>query len=94
MGIEFNQTIKILDIKIIDHAIILTTDQKIIVIKIDHATIHRTEIQSRTKDKGTNLNHHIRITHVIKIHHKIIGVVHLSIKDKQINRLKKLNQTP
>ena len=82
IGIETIQTIEILDIKIIDHAIILRTDQKIIVITIDHATIHRKEIQAITKDKGTTLNQHIGITHVIKIHHKIIGVVHLNIKEK------------
>ena len=95
MGIETIQTIETLDIKIIDHAIILTTDQNIIIIKIDHATIHRTEVQTLTTDKGTTLNHHEGITHVIKIHNKIIGVVHLNIKDKKIkyNQLKKLNQT-
>ena len=95
IGLETIQTTKTLDIKIIDHAIILTTDQNIIVIKIDHATINRTEMQAITKDKGTTLNHHIGITHVIKIHHKIIGVVHLNIKDKLIkyNQLKKLNHT-
>ena len=82
IGIETILTIEILHIKIIDHAIILTTDQNIIDIKIDHATIHRTEIQAITIDKGTTLNHHIGITHVIKIHHKFIRVVHLNIKDK------------
>ena len=95
-GIETIQTIETLDIKIIDHAIILTTDQNIIVIKIDHATIHRTVLQAITIDKGTTLNHHIRITHVIKIYNKNIGVVHLNIENKLIkyNQLKKLNQTP
>ena len=82
LGIEIIQTIEILDIKIIDLAINLTTDQNIIIIKIDHATIHRTEIQAITIDKGTTLNHLIGITQVNKIHHKIIGVVHLNIKDK------------
>ena len=82
IGIETIQTIEILDIKIIDHAIILTTDQNIIVIKIDHAKIHRTEVQAITIDKGITLNHYIGITHIIKIHHKIIGVVPLNIKDK------------
>ena len=45
IGIEAIQTIEILDIEIIDHVIVLT-DQNIIVIKIDHATVHRTEIQA------------------------------------------------
>ena len=82
IGIETIQTIETLDIKIIDPAIILTTDQNIKVIRIDHATIHRTEIQAITIDKRTTLNHHIGITHVIKIHNKIIGVVQINIKDK------------
>ena len=82
IGIETIQTIETLDIKIIDPAIILTTDQNIKVIRIDHATIHRTEIQAITIDKRTSLNHHIRITHVIKVHNKIIGVVQINIKDK------------
>ena len=71
IGEKTIKTIEILDIKIIDHAIILTTDQTIIVIKIDHTTIHRTEIQAITIDKRTTLNHHIGITHVIgiKTHH-------------------------
>ena len=94
LGIETIQTIEILDIKIIDHAINLTTDQNKIIIKIDHATIHRTEIQAITIDKGNTLNH-IGITHVIKIHNKIIEVVHLNIKGNKIkyNQLKNLNQT-
>ena len=79
--------IKILDIKILDQAIILRTDQTIIdqnitKIKIDHAIIHRTEIQVITIVKETNLSHHIGITHVIKIHNKTIGVVHLNMKGK------------
>ena len=85
----------------IDHSIILTTDQtikdqNIITIKIDPPTIHRTEIQVITTDKETTLNHQIGITHVIKIHNKIIEVVHLNIKGKSIKykQLKKLNQTP
>ena len=82
IGIETIQTIETLDIKIIDHAIILTTDQSIIIIKIDHATLHRTEVQAITTNKGTTLNHHIGITHVIKIYKQIRGVVHLNIKDK------------
>ena len=82
IGIETVQTIDTLDIKIIDHAIILTTGQIIIIIKIDHATIHRTEVQAIATDKGTTLNHHIGKTHVIKIHNQIIEVVHLKIKDK------------
>ena len=88
IGIETIQTIETPDIKIIDHAIIQTKDENIIIIKIDHAIIHRTEAQAITTDKEITLYHHIGITHVIKIHSKIIGVIHL---DKQ---LKKLNQTP
>ena len=70
IGIETIQTIETLDIKIIDHAIILTTDQNINIIKIDHAIIHTTEVQAKTTDRGTTLNHHIGITHMIKIHNK------------------------
>ena len=71
IGIEAIQKIETLDIKIIDHANIQTTDQIKIIIKIDDAVIHRTEAQAITTDKGTTLNHHIGITHVIKIHNKI-----------------------
>ena len=65
-------------------------------IKIDHAMIHRTEIQVITTDKETTLNHHIGITHVFKVHTKIIEVIHLNIKGKLIKykQLMKLNQTP
>ena len=82
IGIETIQTNNTLDNKIIDQTIILTTDQNITIIKIDHATVHRTEVQAITIDKETTLNHHIGITHFIKIHKKIIGVVHLNIKEK------------
>ena len=101
IAIETIQMIEIINIKNIDHAIILTTDQtikdqNIIAIKIDHATIHRTEIQVITTDQETTLNHHIGRTHVIKIHNKIIEAVHLNIKGKSIKykQLKKINQTP
>ena len=87
IGIETIQMMEIIDIKIIDHANILTTDQtitdqNITTSKIDHAIIHRTETQVITKDKETILNHHIEITNVIKMHNKIIEVVHLNIKGK------------
>ena len=72
--------IEILDIKIINHVIILTTDQNITTIKIDYAIIHRIEIQVIIIDEETTLSHHIGITQAIKIHNKIIGVVHLNIK--------------
>ena len=57
-GIETLQMIKTLNIKIIDHEIILTTDQtitdqNITIIKIDHAIIHRREIRVKTIDKET-----------------------------------------
>ena len=96
IGIEVIQIIETLDIKIIYHAITPTTDQNITIIKIDHAINHSIEIRVIAIDKETTLSHHIGITHVIKIHHKIIGVVHPNIKGKQIryNQLKKLNQTP
>ena len=54
---ETIQTIEILDIERIDHAIILTTDQNTKIIKIDHVTIHRTEIQAITIDKRTTLKY-------------------------------------
>ena len=78
---------EILDIKVIDHAIILTTDQTIIdqnktIIKINHAIIHRTEIQNKTTDNETTLTHHVGITHVIKINNKFIRAVHLNIKGR------------
>ena len=80
--------IELLDIKTIDHMIFLRTDQTITdqnltTIKIDHALIHEIEFQVITIDKETTLNHHIGITHVIRIHNNIfIGVVHLKIKGK------------
>ena len=81
--------------------IILTTDQTIkdqviTTIKIDHAIIHKTEIQIIPLDKETTLNHHIEITHVIQILSKNIEVIHQNIKDKSIKykQLKKPKQTP
>ena len=79
--------LEILDTKIIDHAIIQTTDQTVVdqnktIIKKDHAFFHRIEIQVITIDKEFILSHHIGLTHDIKIHNKIIGVVHLNIKGK------------
>ena len=55
IGIETIQMIEIIKTKIIDHAIILTTDQTIkdknmITIKIDHATIYRRETHVITTD--------------------------------------------
>ena len=101
IGIKKFQMIEIINVEIIDHAIILTTDQTIkdqnvITIKIVHATIHRIDFQVITTDKETTLSHHIGITHVIKFNNKIIEVVHLNIKSKSIKykHLKKLNQTP
>ena len=84
---ETNQLIEIMDIKKIDHAIILTTDQtikdqNIITIKTDHWIVHRPEIEVITTDKETTLNHHKGIRHVIKFHNKIIEVVNLNIKGK------------
>ena len=81
IGIKIIQTIETSEIKIIDHAIILTTDQNTTIIKTDYAIIHRTEAQARTTDKGTILNHHIGITHVIITDSKIIGVKHQNVKD-------------
>ena len=84
IGMETIQMIEI-DIKIFIHVIILTTDQTIkdqITIKRDHAIVHRIEAQVITTDKETTPNHHIGITHIIRIHNKIIEVVHLNIKDK------------
>ena len=93
--------IEILDIKMIDHVTILLTDQTITdqsetTIKKDHAIIHKIEIQVITLDKEGTLSHHIGVTHVIKINNKIIGVVHLNIKDNYIRykQLEKLNQSP
>ena len=80
--IETIQTIGILDIRTIDHAIIPTIDQNIKFITIDHATIHRTEDQAITTDEEITPNHHIGITQVIIIHNKVLGVIHLNIKDK------------
>ena len=82
IGLETIQTIEISDINIIDHAIIQTIDQNIIIIKIDHAIIHKTEVQAITTDNKTTPNHHLGITQIIIIHNKIIGVTHLNIEDK------------
>ena len=62
VGIISIQMNEVKDIKIIDHAIILTTDhvitdQNITTIKIDPAIIHRREIQVITIDKETTLSH-------------------------------------
>ena len=99
IGIEIFQMIEIIN-NIIDHAINLTTDRIIkdqnkTTIKKDYATIHKTEIQVITTDKGITLNHHIEIIHVTKTH-KILEVIHLNIKGKLIKykQLKKRNQTP
>ena len=72
IGIETLQTIETIDIKKIDHAIILIIYQNIVILKIDHAIIHRKEVQAITTDKETTLNHHIGITHAIKIYNKKI----------------------
>ena len=79
--------IDIINIKITDHEIIQTTDQTIkdqiiMIITIDHATIHKTEIQIIKTDREIIPNHHIRIIHFIKIHNNTIKVVHLKNKDK------------
>ena len=99
--IETIQMIEIKDIKTIDHEIFRTTDQTIkdhviTTVKIDHAIIHKIEIQIITINKETTLNHRIEITHVIKILNKNIQVIHQNIKVKSIRykQLKKLNQTP
>ena len=83
IGIGTIQTIETLDIKMIDHAIIQTTDQNIVIIKIDHAIIHRTEAQAIITAKETTLNHHKGMTHVIKIHNQFIGRIHLNSKKYQ-----------
>ena len=80
--IEFIQINETLDIKIINHAIFLTTDQKITIIKTDHAIIHRIEIRVITIDKETTHSHHTGITHIITIYNKIKGVLYLNIKGK------------
>ena len=97
--IETFQMIEIINI-VIDHANLLTTDrtikdQNITNIKIDHAKIHKTEIQDITTDEQTTLNHHIGKIHVIKIPKKIKKVVHLNIKCKSTKQkqLKEVNQT-
>ena len=59
--------IEILDIKTIDHAIIITTDQtitdrNITTIKIGYAIFDKTEIQFITIDKETTLSHHRKST--------------------------------
>ena len=89
---EAIQTIENLDINIIDQALF---KQQIKILQLSKQ-IHGTKAQAITTDKETTLNHHIGITHLIKIHNKNIGVIHSNIKDKSIkyNQLKKLKQTP
>ena len=87
IGIETIHLIEDINVARIDHAIFpikdqTIEDQDIITIKIDHTTVHRTEVQVITTDKETNLNHHIGTTHVIQINNKIIKVVYINIKDK------------
>ena len=63
-GIETIQTIETLDIKLIDHAIILTTGQNIKIIKINHAIIHRTENQSyNNRQRNYSQSPHWNNTH-------------------------------
>ena len=97
IGLENIQMIEIINI-IIDYTIIPTTDrtikdQNITTIKIDHASIHKTETQVITTHKETTLNRHIGITNVIKILIKIIEVVHLNIKGKSIKYKQLKNST-
>ena len=87
IGIEVTQIIEIKSIKTKDHEIILTTDQTIkdlfiTTIKMDQAINHKMDFRTTTKDKETNLNHHIGITHVIQILKTIIGATHQNIKVK------------
>ena len=79
--------IEIKEIKIINQAISLTidqiiSDQNVTTIKTHHAITHRTEFPFITTYKETTFNHHIGIAHVIRIHNKIKGVVHLNITGK------------
>ena len=59
IGIETIQTIEtpIQTIKIIEHAIILTTNQNITIIKIDHATIHRSSSYNIRQRNYSQLTH-------------------------------------
>ena len=72
-----------------------TTDQTTI-IKKDHDTIHKIEIQVIIIDIGIILNHHIEIITIIIILNIATEVVHPNIKDILIkyNQMKKQHQTP
>ena len=93
---ETIQLVENISFKIIDRAVILTTDrtikdQNIITIKIDHATVHKTEIQIITTDRETTLNHYIGITHVIKIHNNIRSST--PKHQRQINQVQTTGET-
>ena len=97
------ETIQIVEIKItrtINQEITHITDQTITdqttIIKTDHDTIHKIEIQVIIIDIEIILNHHIEIIVIIIILNIATEVVHPNIKDILIkyNQMKKQHQTP
>ena len=97
---EVIQTTEIRITRTIDQGITHITDQTItdqtIIIKTDHETIHRIDIQVIIIDIEIILNHHIEIKTIIIILNIATEVVRPNIKDILIkyNQMKKQHQTP
>ena len=98
--IEVIRTTEIRITRTIDQEITHITDQTItdqtIIIKTDHETIHKIDIQVIIIDIEIILNHHIEITTIIIILNIATEVVHPNIQDILIkyNQMKKQHQTP
>ena len=98
--IEVIRTIEIRITRTIDQEIIHIIDQTItdqmIIIKTDHGTIHKIEIQVTIIDIEIIPSHHIGIITIITILNIDTEVVHQNIKDILIKnrQMKKQHQTP
>ena len=98
--IEVIRTTEIKITRTTDQEIIHITDQTItdqtIIIKTDHKTIHKIDIQVIIIDIEIILNHYIEIITIIKILNIATEVVHPNIKDILIkyNQMKKQHETP
>ena len=98
--IEVIRTIEIRITRTIDQELIHIIDQTIpdqmIIIKTDHGTIHKIEIQVTINDIEIIPSHHIGIITIIIILNIDTEVVHQNIKDILIkySQMKKQHQTP
>ena len=100
IGIEVIRTIEIRITRTIDQEITRIIDQTITnqmtIIKTDHGTIHKIEIQVIIINIEIITSHHIGIITIIIILKLDIEVIHQNIKDKLIkySQMKKQHQTP